>query len=61
MRGGLLVQNKEDGKPDLIGIVLWAPLKRCGLPYNPTIYTRVSSFIDWINENMQESLPLPLP
>lgn len=57
--GGPLVQYKEDGEPDLIGIVTGAPLQQCGLSYNPPIYTRVSAFIDWINENMQESLPLP--
>lgn len=52
--GGPLVQYKEDGKPELIGATAWVPLLPCGSPNAPTAFTKVSYFIDWIHENMQE-------
>lgn len=31
----------------------------CGLPNRPGVYTRISSFIDWITENMSERVIIP--
>jgi trypsin len=42
--GGPLIVN---GK--LVGLVSWA--KACSLTDYPTVYTRVPSYIDWINKN----------
>lgn len=44
--GGPLVVN---GK--LVGLVSWA--KACSLTDYPTVYTRVSSYINWIKESME--------
>lgn len=42
--GGPLVQNGQ-----LIGVVSWGVVP-CGLPGAPSVYTRVSAHITWINE-----------
>lgn len=51
--GGPLVQYKEDGKPDLIGVASSIVVILCGALHAPTIYTKVSYFNDWINDNME--------
>lgn len=33
----------------IIGIVSWG-LKPCGLPNSASVYTRVSSYLDWISK-----------
>ncbi|XP_066591615.1 ovochymase-1-like [Prorops nasuta] len=50
--GGPLTQN---GK--IVGIVSWS--KSCALTDYPTVYTRVSSYVDWIREHAV-SIPLNL-
>uniref|UniRef100_A0A336LVN6 CSON006106 protein n=1 Tax=Culicoides sonorensis TaxID=179676 RepID=A0A336LVN6_CULSO len=52
--GGPLVQYKDDGEPELIGLAAWVPLLPCGSPNSPSAFTKVSYFIDWINENMKD-------
>ncbi|XP_034179310.1 venom protease [Osmia lignaria lignaria] len=47
--GGPLLHRLENGKWVNIGIVSWGI--RCGEPGRPGIYTRVSSYLDWIFEN----------
>uniref|UniRef100_A0A4Q8KDK1 U38-Sparatoxin-Hju1a_1 n=1 Tax=Heteropoda jugulans TaxID=1358901 RepID=A0A4Q8KDK1_9ARAC len=49
--GGPLFQTK-DSVPTLIGIVSWG--EGCGYEYTPGIYTKVSSFINWIEGAMKE-------
>ncbi|XP_053982344.1 trypsin-1-like [Hylaeus volcanicus] len=48
--GDPLVQIVDDS-PVLVGIVSWN-IMPCGSRHMPTIYARVSSFIDWINEHV---------
>lgn len=42
--GGPLIVNEK-----LVGLVSWA--KGCSLTDYPTVYTRVPSYIDWIENN----------
>ena len=51
--GGPLV-CVEDGVPILRGIVSFG--KGCGRPGLPGIYTRVSTYIDWIDESIEKML-----
>ncbi|KAJ9598818.1 hypothetical protein L9F63_026647, partial [Diploptera punctata] len=50
--GGPLVQVKSDGSREIIGIVSWGVIP-CGSSNAPSVYVRVSAFIDWINNNIQ--------
>lgn len=45
--GGPLVQEQEGVASEIIGIVSWGYIP-CGLGNMPSIYTRVSAYIDWI-------------
>ncbi|XP_003705965.2 venom protease [Megachile rotundata] len=47
--GGPLLLRLENGRWVNVGIVSWGI--RCGEPGIPGIYTRVSSYLDWIFEN----------
>lgn len=38
----------------LVGIVSYGP-KTCGVPGVPGVYTRVSSFVDWIDEQIKQN------
>jgi len=51
--GGPLVVNRDDGRSMLWGIVSWGI--GCGTAGRPGVYTRVSQFVDWINDKMKES------
>lgn len=46
--GGPLVKEFGTGDAELIGIVSWGYIP-CGLAQMPSIYTRVSAYIPWIN------------
>ncbi|GFY73921.1 proclotting enzyme, partial [Trichonephila inaurata madagascariensis] len=48
--GGPLMTINE-GRWEVIGIVSWG--RRCGDPTFPGVYTRVTTYLDWINENMR--------
>lgn len=48
--GGALIQKTSNGIIQ-IGIMSWVPLP-CGDQNKPAVYTRVSYFIDWINNNI---------
>jgi secreted trypsin-like serine protease len=50
--GGPLVQELPDGSRELIGIVSWGVIP-CGQSNAPSVYTRVSAYVDWINDNAQ--------
>ena len=45
---GLVVRNQ--GRMELIGIM--SAGKACGRPLKPGVYTRISEYKDWINENI---------
>ncbi|XP_030555895.1 lectizyme-like [Drosophila novamexicana] len=45
--GGPLVVEHEDAASELIGVVSWGYIP-CGLANYPSVYTRVSAYIDWI-------------
>ena len=51
--GGPLV-CVENGRPVLRGIVSFG--KGCGRPGLPGIYTRVNSYLDWIDESIEKML-----
>jgi secreted trypsin-like serine protease len=48
--GPLIVAAGNDKGYSQVGIVRWGP--QCGNPLYPGVYTRVSSFADWIKQNM---------
>lgn len=50
--GGPFVQN-VGGKPTLIGIASWGG-NPCGKKDTPSVFTKVSDFIPWINEGMDQ-------
>lgn len=45
--GGPLVVEHENAATELIGIVSWGYIP-CGLANRPSVYTRVSAYIDWV-------------
>ena len=45
--GGPLVVPGEGGEPILVGLTSWGS-PGCTEPMKPTVFTRVSSFVDWI-------------
>ncbi|XP_031781530.1 trypsin-1, partial [Nasonia vitripennis] len=47
--GGPLIKVLGNGKPEVIGVVSWGIIP-CGTTGAPSVYTRVSSYIDWIND-----------
>ncbi|KAL1394475.1 hypothetical protein pipiens_011929 [Culex pipiens pipiens] len=51
--GGPLAKFDEDGShPVLVGVASWGAVP-CGMEEKPAVFTTVSSFIDWIKENMR--------
>ncbi|XP_015114219.1 uncharacterized protein LOC107039221 [Diachasma alloeum] len=50
--GGPLVQFNADLKPEQVGIVSWGTFP-CGTAGTPAVYTRVSSYIDWIQDKIK--------
>ncbi|XP_034667700.1 lectizyme [Drosophila subobscura] len=45
--GGPLVVETENAPSELVGIVSWGYIP-CGLAQLPSVYTRVSAYVDWI-------------
>ncbi|XP_058806444.1 trypsin-1-like [Phymastichus coffea] len=52
--GGPLAVHDKNNKPVLAGIVSWG-MYPCGSIGAPSVYTRVSSYVDWINKKMSEN------
>ncbi|XP_011308164.1 trypsin II-P29 [Fopius arisanus] len=50
--GGPLVQFGGNGNPEQVGIVSWGTYP-CGVAGTPTVYTRVSSYTDWIQSQVK--------
>ncbi|KAJ8682241.1 hypothetical protein QAD02_018033 [Eretmocerus hayati] len=50
--GGPLINVRKDNKYELIGIISWG--NGCGRAGYPGVYTRVTSFIDWIMKNSKD-------
>ncbi|XP_015920543.2 proclotting enzyme isoform X1 [Parasteatoda tepidariorum] len=48
--GGPLMALNTENRWEVIGIVSWG--RRCGDPTYPGVYTRVSTYLDWIQQNM---------
>ena len=46
--GGPFVQKSSDGSYVLIGLTSFGP-RNCATPFVPVVFTRVSSYVDWIN------------
>lgn len=53
--GGPLVLKDDAGQFQLIGIVSWGIGSSCARPHQPTVYTRVTSYISWIEKTIQSS------
>ncbi|XP_014270367.1 trypsin-1 isoform X1 [Halyomorpha halys] len=51
--GGPLLVNSEGEKYQIVGIVSWGV--GCGRPGYPGVYTRVTSYLNWVKRNMRES------
>ncbi|XP_068144637.1 lectizyme [Drosophila tropicalis] len=47
--GGPLVVEFENAASELIGVVSWGYIP-CGLANFPSVYTKVSSYVDWISK-----------
>lgn len=56
---GVPLATKENGKWTLIGIFSYT--YGCGRPNYPSIYTRVSKYVDWIAANIDGSSTCPHP
>jgi hypothetical protein len=52
--GPLIIQDPSDGHYHLIGVTSFGSLRGCAVEGIPTVFTRVSSFRDWILLNMAE-------
>uniref|UniRef100_A0A8C5KGB0 Peptidase S1 domain-containing protein n=1 Tax=Jaculus jaculus TaxID=51337 RepID=A0A8C5KGB0_JACJA len=51
--GGPLNCQAENGSWEVRGVVSFGSASGCNTRKKPTVFTRVSSYIDWINEKMQ--------
>lgn len=48
--GGPLNCQRDDGLWEVEGIVSFGSSRSCNLKRKPTVFTRVSAYMDWINE-----------
>ncbi|KAL6458957.1 hypothetical protein MHYP_G00324290 [Metynnis hypsauchen] len=48
--GGPLNCQRSDGTWDIQGVKMFSSSLSCNLPSKPTVFTRVASYIDWINK-----------
>lgn len=53
--GGPITMDLGDGRMSLIGVVSFG--NDCAVQNFPGIYTKISNYYDWINNNIDESLP----
>ena len=54
--GGPLIQRDGDGETTVIGIVSWG-FNPCGSKGKPSVYTRVSAYVDWIQDHVAANQP----
>lgn len=50
--GGPLIAERKDKKYEVIGVVSWG--NGCARPGYPGVYTRVTSFLDWVQANSKD-------
>lgn len=51
--GGPYVQRSSDGRWTLIGLTSFGP-RDCATPFVPVVFTRVSSYVDWIYRTIND-------
>ena len=54
--GAIFIRDNENGIENYIAVGLVSYGDKCGLPDKPGIYTRVSYFLNWINQNLAYSI-----
>ncbi len=54
--GGPLMASNRSGGHVLVGLTSFGPATGCADKYIPSVYTRISSHIDWIRQYVPESL-----
>jgi V8-like Glu-specific endopeptidase len=54
--GGPLMASNRAGGHVLVGLTSFGPTASCADRNQPTVYTRVSSYIDWIRQSVPEAL-----
>uniref|UniRef100_A0A8D2MY20 Peptidase S1 domain-containing protein n=2 Tax=Zonotrichia albicollis TaxID=44394 RepID=A0A8D2MY20_ZONAL len=59
--GGPLNCQREDGIWEVEGIASFVSSRGCNTYKKPTVFTRVSAYIDWINEVGASSSATPTP
>ncbi|GFU43653.1 enteropeptidase [Nephila pilipes] len=48
-------QDSSSGKPVAVGVASFISFLRCGPPRIPSVYTRTSSYIDWLRETVKDT------
>ncbi|GFY62019.1 chymotrypsin-like elastase family member 2A [Trichonephila inaurata madagascariensis] len=48
-------EDSGSGKPVAVGIASFISFLRCGPPQIPSVYTRTSSYIDWLRETVKDT------
>uniref|UniRef100_A0A3Q3WT92 pancreatic elastase II n=1 Tax=Mola mola TaxID=94237 RepID=A0A3Q3WT92_MOLML len=59
--GGPLNCQNADGSWDVHGVVSFGSGQGCNILQKPTVFTQVSSYIDWINSNKNKARKRPTP
>ncbi|GFQ68805.1 serine protease 33 [Trichonephila clavata] len=48
-------EDSASGKPVAVGVASFISFLRCGPPLIPSVYTRTSSYIDWLRETVKDT------
>jgi len=51
--GGPLVQQNAQAETELVGVASWVPFIPCGGPNSPSVFAKVSLFVDWVHEKLE--------
>lgn len=52
--GGPLASKNDEGVHELVGVASWGVIP-CGRKGAPSVFVKVSDFIDWINSTIAEN------